>query len=205
MYPAANTPLILSHPATPGLACWGPRRWLSHSPFRFIITWSVSFSPQTNAQYGNFPFNVRDWCENILKKKTRQTPPIPLVDPLFGLRILHEPRIPVTGAPQPSVELIFVHGLGGSAKATWTHENGFWPSWLHEDNRFDRVRISTFGYDANFRNVLTPQNAMGIPDFATQLLDSLDVHFHKHGDVVSPMYKTDCRAPLFSLRIAWVD
>ena len=87
------------------------------------------------------------------------------------------------------MELIFVHGLGGSAKETWTHanSNGFWPSWLHEDNRFDNVRISTFGYDANFKNVLAPQNALGIADFAKQLLDSLDLHFHKYGDVVSSM------------------
>jgi hypothetical protein len=90
------------------------------------------------------------------------------------------------------VELIFVHGLGGSAKDTWTHaeSKGFWPSWLHDDNRFDNVRISTFGYDANFKNVFAPQNALGITDFAKQLLDSLDVHFHKYGDVVS--FKEKC-------------
>ena len=86
-----------------------------------------------------------------------------------------------------TVELIFVHGLGGSSKETWTHSisNEFWPSWLQEDNRFNNVRISTFGYDANFTNVLTPQNALGIPEFANQLLDSLDLHFNNYGDVVT--------------------
>jgi hypothetical protein len=102
------------------------------------------------------------------------------------LRVLHEPRT-ATGEAQASlstktVELIFVHGLGGSAKDTWTHAdtNGFWPVWLHDDNRLNNVRISIFGYNANFKNVFAPQNALGIADFAKQLLDSLDLHFGKY-------------------------
>lgn len=94
-----------------------------------------------------------------------------------------------------SVELVFVHGLGGSAKETWTHADTkeFWPSWLHEDSRFDNVRISTFGYDANFTNVFATKNALGITDFASQLLDSLSLHFHKYGDVISFNEKTHHR------------
>jgi hypothetical protein len=116
------------------------------------------------------------------------------VDHRFGLRVLYGPRITATDDTQtfPSVntttvDLIYVHGLGGSAKETWTHavSKGFWPDWLHEDSRFDNVRISTFGYDANFKNVLVPQNALGITDFAYQLLESLDLHFHKYNDVNS--------------------
>ena len=111
---------------------------------------------------------------------------IPPIKGLFGLYVLHQPRIVVLEETK-AVDLVFVHGLGGSAKETWTHANtnGFWPSWLHEDTRFDYVRISTFGYNANFKNVLAPQNALGIADFAEQLLDSLDGHFHKYGNVVS--------------------
>ena len=124
------------------------------------------------------------------KIKPKSTPTdstsIPPIEGLFGLRVLHQPQILVPEETK-AVDLIFVHGLGGSAKETWTHANtnGFWPSWLHEDTRFDYVRISTFGYNANFKNVLAPQNALGIADFAEQLLDSLDGHFHKYGNVVS--------------------
>jgi len=140
--------------------------------------------------------------ENFWKTKNKQQSPPTIspspspVDRLFGLRVLHEPRTTVTGETQTSpslntktVELIFVHGLGGSAKETWTHpdSNGFWPDWLHDDNRFSNVRISTFCYNANFKNVLAPQNALGIADFAKQLLDSLDLHFNKYRDVVSSL------------------
>lgn len=111
----------------------------------------------------------------------------------FGLRVLHEPHVirSEVGTSSPRVyesiviELIFVHGLGGSRMGTWTHpgSNAFWPSWLHDDTQFSNVRISTFGYDSEFKNIRKPQNALGIADFANQLLNSLDVHVQKHGEV----------------------
>lgn len=103
--------------------------------------------------------------------------------PRFGLQVLHEP--PTETADSPAANLIFVHGLGGSATETWTHRpsNLVWPSLLHEDYRFANVRIATFGYDSAFKNIFTSKHALGISDFAKQLLDSLDLHYDKHGDV----------------------
>jgi hypothetical protein len=112
-----------------------------------------------------------------------------------GLHILHEPRIKATGEANgllsnitKSVNLIFVHGLCGSAMLSWTHPRSkeFWPSWLHEEAEYENVRISTFGYDACFKNLLAPVNILGISDFAKQLLDALDLHFDKYGDVGYP-------------------
>jgi hypothetical protein len=84
-----------------------------------------------------------------------------------------------------SVEIIFVHGLGGSSKGTWTHPRtkGFWPTWLHDEQGFEHVRISTFGYDANF-GILAAGNQLGIPDFATQLLDDIDLHYYRRKEEV---------------------
>ena len=84
-----------------------------------------------------------------------------------------------------TVNVVFVHGLGGSATETWTHcpSNTFWPTLLYEDDRFANTRISTFGYDANFRNIFAPKNTLDISDFAKQLLDALDLHYDKYGDV----------------------
>jgi hypothetical protein len=84
-----------------------------------------------------------------------------------------------------TVNIIFVHGLGGSATKTWTHypSNTFWPTLLHEDDGFANVRVSTFGYDANFGNIFAPKNTLDISDFAKQLLDSLDLHYEKYSDV----------------------
>lgn len=104
----------------------------------------------------------------------------------LGLSVLHEPHPGAT----PAVSIIFVHGLGGSAINTWTNTaSTFWPSFLHDDDRLANVRISTFGYDADFRNILAAKNALGIADFAGQLLDGLDSHYGKYGNVSTPSWR----------------
>ena len=84
-----------------------------------------------------------------------------------------------------TVNVVFVHGLGGSATETWTHypSKTFWPTLLHEDDRFENVRVSTFGYDADFGSIFAPKNTLDISDFAKQLFDVLDLHYDKYGDV----------------------
>jgi hypothetical protein len=101
----------------------------------------------------------------------------------IGLRVLHQPNTESTNVN--AVNIIFVHGLGGSARETWTHypSKTFWPTLLYEDDRFANARISTFGYDANFKNIFATTNALGITDFAGQLLDALDLHYDQYGDV----------------------
>jgi hypothetical protein len=85
----------------------------------------------------------------------------------------------------PTVNVIFVHGLRGSTTETWTHypSKTFWPTLLGEDEGFENVRVSTFGYDSNLGNIFTPKNALDISDFAKQLLDALDLHYEIYGDV----------------------
>lgn len=34
-----------------------------------------------------------------------------------------------------------------------------------------------------FKNIFTPKNALGISDFAKQLIDALDLRYDKYGDV----------------------
>lgn len=98
----------------------------------------------------------------------------------FGLHVLYEPT------PEANVvNLVLVHGLGGSAIETWNESDSktFWPKLLHEDERFPNLRIATFGYDAEFKNIFAPKNALGIQGFAQQLLDSLNIDYQEHGDV----------------------
>jgi len=70
---------------------------------------------------------------------------------------------------------------------TWSHANGSWlswlPNWLREEEGLDNVRIATFGYDADYRNVLAAKNGLGITEFAQQLLDGLDLFDDKYPDV----------------------
>jgi len=96
---------------------------------------------------------------------------------------LQDPHIEAT--TRDIVSIIFFHGLGGSAVTAWTHATAktFWPTLLHQDDRLANTRISIFGYDANFNNILAAQNALGIADFVNQLLDALDLHYNKYGNV----------------------
>jgi hypothetical protein len=86
------------------------------------------------------------------------------------------------------VDIIFIHGLGGGSRDTWTHPGtgAFWPDFLYEDDKFANARISTFGYDSNFVNIFLPNNVLDISAFAKQLLDDLDLHYEKYGEVISP-------------------
>ncbi|KAL8646882.1 MAG: hypothetical protein Q9210_005880 [Variospora velana] len=76
----------------------------------------------------------------------------------------------VYSVPNPNLDLVFVHGLGGSSRCTWSWErdpSNFWPPWLVNDAEFSRARIFTFGYNANFTGQYTSLNIL---DFARDLL-----------------------------------
>jgi hypothetical protein len=116
-------------------------------------------------------------------------------DRLFGLRPVEKPGTPASLGPSPKppaqrespVDIIFVHGLGGSARKTWTDSGGsnrFWPQWLYRYKGMEGIRIYTFGYNADWEKVWAPRNALGIPEFALQLLDGLRLHYNQNGDVL---------------------
>ncbi|KAL8981659.1 MAG: hypothetical protein Q9205_003617 [Flavoplaca limonia] len=87
-------------------------------------------------------------------------------DPL-GLTIIHEPKSP------PHCDLIFVHGLGGTSRATWAKGRDpdyCWPQeWLPVEPGIGGARILSFGYNANFA-AAGPAPITGIADFARDLL-----------------------------------
>ncbi|KAF2793172.1 hypothetical protein K505DRAFT_375515 [Melanomma pulvis-pyrius CBS 109.77] len=86
----------------------------------------------------------------------------------LGLTVIHEPS-----KEEAIADLVFVHGLGGGSRATWTKggdPNLFWPQeWLPNEPGFENIRIHTFGYDAMW----TRQSTLNIFDFAQSLLSSL--------------------------------
>lgn len=84
------------------------------------------------------------------------------MDPL-GLTLIHCPDDPI-------LDIIFVHGLGGTSFGTWSFEHNtdnFWPIWLGDDQELRKSRIFTFGYFSAFTNV---QTTLNILDFAKDLL-----------------------------------
>ncbi|KAK4113334.1 hypothetical protein N656DRAFT_778094 [Canariomyces notabilis] len=90
-------------------------------------------------------------------------------DPL-GLKVVHRPE------GERRVDIVFVHGLGGSSRLTWSHNRDpdyFWPlKFLPSEPDINEARILTFGYNANFRPG-SGRNKMSILDFAKDLLYDL--------------------------------
>lgn len=86
-------------------------------------------------------------------------------------------------AEHPVADLILVHGLGGSWMKTWSwnHDvNIFWPSWLRSDDVLSRLRVFSFGYNANY---LGSKNSSGILDFAKTLLFNMDGYNDESGTI----------------------
>ncbi|MCJ1398925.1 hypothetical protein MMC11_002126 [Xylographa trunciseda] len=89
-------------------------------------------------------------------------------DPL-GLKIIYEPQ------SQAIVNIIFVHGLGGSSQQSWSKDRNpelFWPQkWLPNEPTISAARILSFGYNAAFQSTSTGnRNVLNISDFAKDLL-----------------------------------
>ncbi|WP_292717254.1 ABC-three component system protein [Mesorhizobium sp.] len=75
-------------------------------------------------------------------------------------------------SPKAIFDVVFVHGLTGDYRETWTHKNGtFWPRWLADD--FSSLNVYSAGYDSSiFLNFLKGDGA-SLADRATMLLDRL--------------------------------
>lgn len=122
---------------------------------------------------------------------TQKSPQVQLKGPLFGLQPVPLPftsdhHSDLSSIPEDNpVDIIFVHGLGGSARGTWTHPETkeFWPEWLFQMNSIRNIRIYTFGYDSAWEKLWAPRNYLGIRGFAHQLIDSLILHYEENGDV----------------------
>ncbi|KGO65030.1 hypothetical protein PEX1_017620 [Penicillium expansum] len=90
-------------------------------------------------------------------------------DPL-GLTVVYEPET------SPSLDIIFVHGLGGTSRATWARGRDpqyFWPEkWLPLEPGIQMARILSFGYNASWASTGSAP-ITGITDFAKDLLYSM--------------------------------
>ncbi|OAP59351.1 hypothetical protein AYL99_06649 [Fonsecaea erecta] len=82
----------------------------------------------------------------------------------LGLNTVYKPT------NQTTADLIFVHGLAGGSRKTWTRKQDpalFWPQWLPQDPAFKDVGVHMFGYDSNWSNA----SILNIQDFALSLLE----------------------------------
>ncbi|OBT74634.1 hypothetical protein VF21_06396 [Pseudogymnoascus sp. 05NY08] len=83
----------------------------------------------------------------------------------LGLNLLH-------AVQEPLIDFIFVHGLGGGSRKTWSmspDSKHYWPKeWLPQDPDFRYVRIHSFGYKADWDD--RKESILSIHDFARSLL-----------------------------------
>ncbi|KAF7156482.1 hypothetical protein CNMCM5623_010152 [Aspergillus felis] len=93
----------------------------------------------------------------------------------LGLNLLFSPE-------QPLVDLIFVHGLGGGSRKTWSKTasaSHYWPKeWLPRDPAFKNARVHSFGYDSDW--IKGKDNCLDIYHFARSLLGELSTSPHLH-------------------------
>lgn len=86
-------------------------------------------------------------------------------DPL-GLLVIHTPV-------EQSVDILFIHGLGGTSLRTWCRNRdleNLWPQlWLPSEPGLSTARILTFGYNAHFSSK-KEHASLTIGDFANDLL-----------------------------------
>jgi len=86
----------------------------------------------------------------------------------YGLNLLCAP-------PVPLVDFIFVHGLRGGSRKTWSKTNdplSYWPKeWLPRDPAFKNVRIFSFGYNSDWAE--RKDSVLNIHDFGKSLLSEI--------------------------------
>jgi triacylglycerol esterase/lipase EstA (alpha/beta hydrolase family) len=83
-----------------------------------------------------------------------------------------ETELIVVGKPskEASVDIIFIHGMGGDAISTWQSEGGFWPEWVAEENPSSRVYSVKFPFPA----IRWQQNStLKISDRSKMIMDLL--------------------------------
>jgi hypothetical protein len=86
----------------------------------------------------------------------------------YGLILLNEDS--GLQAPKYNVDVVAVHGLGGGAHTTWTHDNG--TLWLRDSLLKDlpSARVFTYGYDSAF---VFSRGTSTLRDFARALLEDV--------------------------------
>ena len=87
----------------------------------------------------------------------------------LGLNILYDPS-------EPLIDFIFVHGLRGGSRKTWSKSadpTHFWPKqWLPTESRLKNVRIFSYGYNSDWGE--KQGSAATVHDFGQALLG--DIH-----------------------------
>lgn len=76
---------------------------------------------------------------------------------------------------EPLIDFIFVHGLGGGSRKSWSKSSDpshYWPKhWLSKDPEFSCVRVHSFGYNADWHK--KGAKAVSIDDISLALIRAI--------------------------------
>ncbi|GLB12828.1 hypothetical protein AtubIFM61612_000215 [Aspergillus tubingensis] len=115
----------------------------------------------TIARKGSVAYGPTETDEDLLVEDEDTKGPL-------GLNLLHT-------VPEPHIDFIFIHGLGGGSRKTWsktTNPYHFWPKeWLSRDPEFGHVRVHSFGYKADWAE--KKSNHLNVHDFSLSLLGEI--------------------------------
>lgn len=99
----------------------------------------------------------------------------------LGLKLLYSPS-------KPLIDFIFVHGLGGGSRKTWSKTSSithYWPQeWLPKDPAFKNVRVHSFGYNSDW--VRGKDNCLNIHHIGKSLLGEMSTSPYL-GDADTPI------------------
>ncbi|MCJ1405745.1 hypothetical protein MMC11_008975 [Xylographa trunciseda] len=88
----------------------------------------------------------------------------------LGLTLLHSPS-------EPLIDFVFVHGLGGGSRKTWSKTSSithYWPQeWLPKDSAFNDVRVHSYGYNSDWAK--GKDNCLNIHHLGKSLLGEMSI------------------------------
>ena len=97
-------------------------------------------------------------------------------------------------APEPLIDLIFVHGLRGGSTKTWRFgkdQQLFWPQyWLPKEPELVNACIHTFGYESDWGS--TKPSILNVHDFGQSLYEEL---------LTSPLLRHNSRVRLLLVQL----
>ncbi|KAK4169568.1 hypothetical protein QBC43DRAFT_354843 [Cladorrhinum sp. PSN259] len=157
---------------------WDARNLLYSLPYNIGNAIYVPGSTQRQVVYEDMITLYSDGLQDAIASRPNLQSSPSFMSGLFSINRTRQPRDDpeplglhtVVDPGDPVANIIFVHGLGGSAFKTWSWERkaeNFWPKWLAQDEHLKRCRILTFGYHSDFKS---DTRGLDVVDFAKDLL-----------------------------------
>lgn len=139
----------------------------THSPRKSKSIANTHKESQPSKRDSDISFLERKF-RSLTLRRASTTPTGPETIGELGLNLLHEP-------PECLVDFIFVHGLRGGSRKTWSaspSQAHYWPKeWLPADPDFRRVRIHSFGYNSDWMD--RRENLLTIHEFGQSLMEEI--------------------------------